>query len=41
MVGFLGFAVILCGLIAAAVWLYGRQSARRMKDHEAGKNPGE
>ena len=32
--GFLVFALVICGLIGGAVWLYGRQSARRVKERQ-------
>jgi hypothetical protein len=30
--GFLVFALVVCGFIGGAVWLYARMSARRVKE---------
>jgi TM2 domain-containing membrane protein YozV len=34
---FLVFALVICGLIGAVVWLYGRQSARRVQQQREKK----
>lgn len=35
MIGVLiGLALLVCGLIAGAVWMYGRQSAKRRRELE-------
>ena len=31
----LGLALLVCALIVAAVWMYGKQSAKRRKELEA------
>ena len=36
--GLLVFALVVCGLIGGAVWLYGRQSARRIQQRQGRDN---
>ncbi len=35
--GLVLFAILICVLIGGAIWLYGRQSARRMKERQGVK----
>jgi len=39
--GTLAFALLICAMIGGLVWLYGRQSGRRVKERQATKKQGE